>query len=148
MEPAKLPINASINFNLFNEQNNPDATCYIDSHNSLYQINFYKKKSEIFINCHNTSEEINKIYSYKLSLDEVKRTNVFRTFDQILNFFNGLNQGSNNLLLEKGSDSVLLKITINDNSKMNLRLIKEMSSLKDVFQEGFKTITNFDLFHD
>ena len=135
MEPAKLPINASINFNLFNEQNNPDATCYIDSHNNLYQINFYKKKSEIFINCHNTSEEINKIYSYKLSLDEVKRTNVFRTFDQILNFFNGLNQGSNNLLLEKGSDSVLLKITINDKSKMNLRLIKEMSSLKDVIYQ-------------
>ena len=25
---------------------------------------------------------------------------------------------------------------------------RQMSSLKDVFQEGFKTITNFDLFHD
>ena len=135
MEPAKLPINASINFNLFNEQNNPDATCYVDSHNSLYQINFYKKPSEIYINCHNTSKEMDKIYSYKLSLDEVRQTNVFRTFDQILNFFNDLNQGSNNLLLEKSSDSVLLKITINDNSKMNLRLIKEMNSLKDVIYQ-------------
>ena len=25
---------------------------------------------------------------------------------------------------------------------------RQMKSLKDVFQDGFKTITNFDLFHD
>ena len=117
MEAAKLPIASAINLNVFNEQDNPDATCYIDSNNDLYQIKFYKKNDAIYINCHNTSQEQDIIYSYELSLEEVKQTNVFKTFDQILNFLKGINDGINNYSLEKKGDTVLLKITINDHSR-------------------------------
>ena len=135
MEAAKLPIASEINLNVFNEQDNPYATCYIDSNNDLYQINFYKKNDAIYINCHDTSKEEDIIYSYELSLEEVKQTNVFKTFDQILNFFKGINDGINNYSLEKKGDTVLLKITINDHSRMNLILVREMNSLKDVISQ-------------
>ena len=135
MEAAKLPIASEINLNVFNEQDNPYATCYIDSNNDLYQINFYKKNDTIYINCHNTSQEEDIIYSYELSLEEVQQTNVFKTFDQILNFLKGINDGINNYSLEKKGDTVLLKITINDHSRMNLILVREMNSLKDVISQ-------------
>ena len=135
MEAAKLPIASAINLNVFNEQDKPDATCYIDSNNDLYQINFYKKNDAIYINCHDTSKEEDIIYSYELSLEEVKQTNVFKTFDQMLNFLKGINDGINNYSLEKKGDTILLKITINDHSRMNLILVREMNSLKDVISQ-------------
>ena len=86
MEPARLPMGSSMNFNLLNDQDNPNTTSYIDSNNNLYQINFYKKSSSIYIKCHNTSRDTNTIYTYELTLEEIKQTGVYSTIDQMINF--------------------------------------------------------------
>ena len=135
MEQAKLSLDTSINLNLLNERDNPDVTIYQDNNNNLYQVNFYKKKKIIYINCHNTSKETDKVYSYELSLEEVQQTKVFNSFDQILTFFKGLNEDISKWEVEKGTDFILLKITINKDSILNLRLIKEMKSLKDIINQ-------------
>ena len=134
MEPARLPMGSSMNFNLLKDQDNPNATAYIDSNNNLYQINFYKKSSSINISCHNTSRDTNKIYTYELTLEEIKQAGVYSTIDQMLNFCQKLNNAYN-CQIEKGNDYIILRILINENKKLKLKLLKEINTLKDVIAQ-------------
>ena len=95
MEPARLPIGSSSNFNLLNNQDNPNATVYIDNNNDLYQINFYKRSKSIFIKCHNTSRDTNSIYTFELTLEEMKQCGINFTIDQMLSFCQKLNSAYN-----------------------------------------------------
>ena len=134
MEPARLPIGSSSNFNLLNNQDNPNATVYIDNNNDLYQINFYKRSKSIFIKCHNTSRDTNSIYTFELTLDEMKQCGINFTIDQMLSFCQKLNSAYN-CQLEKGNNYLILRMLISDNKKIKLKLLKDINTLKDAIEE-------------
>jgi len=126
----------SSNFFILNDNNkdNPIATAYIDNNNDLYQINFYKKNSSIYIECHNTSRDTNTIYSYDLTLDEIKQTGVYSNLDQMINFCKELNN-SHNCQIEKKNDYIILKIILDQNKKLKLKMVKDINSLKDAINQ-------------
>ena len=112
-------INNEANNNNVNNRNEIKTFIYEDEYN-LYEVNFLKKNNKIIIKCSNTSNNSDKIYTYKLTDEEITKTTSCRN---ITNFMNKLQEYIDKLKIEKINNSLLLHILLDENRK-TLKTVK------------------------
>ena len=117
--------------NIVNEENEkePIKVFIYSKEEDLYQIEFLKKEEGIQIKCNNTSDVTDKIYSYELTLEEIKKTNKFKNPLQILKFFKKLD--NNNSMINKEENYLLLKIYFESKNNPNNGLLLKLEEYKE-----------------
>ena len=80
----------------------------------LYEIDFLKKTDKILIKCHDTSSENEISYSYKLTIEEIRKTT---SCYSITHFFNKIQEFIDSLKIEKMGNFFLLHILLDRNNK-------------------------------
>ena len=117
--------------NIINEENEkePIKVFIYSKEEDLYQIEFLKREEGIQIKCNNTSDVTDKIYSYDLTLEEIKKTNKFKNTLQILKYFKKLD--NNNSLINKEENYLLLKIYFESKNNPNNGLFLKLEEYKE-----------------
>ena len=91
----------------------------------LYEIDFFKKSDKILIKCYDTRSENEISYSYKLTIEEIKKTT---SCYSTTHFFNKINKFIDSLKIEKIGNFFLLHITLDRNKKEIITVKLEESS--------------------
>ena len=125
MEDAPVPLKTPEMNEDFKEST---KTIILDiDENKIHQIDFIKKEKEILIKYYNTSDE--KIYSYELTLNEIKSSTPFKDIGTFLSKIK-----SDNCKIIKKDDDIKLEVKFDRNNILTIQLVGEIN-LQDIIKE-------------